>query len=281
MAHAPHSGYAYPERQLFYQDLVDFVHKQSSHGPKMVCGDFNARLYQRLEGEEDVIGPYVYENVHANITTESNRHLLVETCVNASLFVANSFVNEPPESVVTCYNIGYHPRAAITWESHSQIDFILCDNDHQQCIRSVKSYPCVPLASHHFLLEAVLEIQVERNSPKTKNNWHDVSALQDPSTSKEFAEVFNKHMEIIPQINENRVKDNVDQLCEKMVTCFQQTASEVLPKQVLQRKQPWISANTLQLLQRRQDTRIDGNFTEEKYWQAKSKNQLRVTGVLG
>ena len=61
-AYAPHTGYDFSDRQIFFFALAEFVNKQSAHGPKLICGDFNARLFTQLPGEEDVIGPYVYEN---------------------------------------------------------------------------------------------------------------------------------------------------------------------------------------------------------------------------
>ena len=51
-AYAPHSGYPFPDRQQFYSQLVDFVRNVGTHGAKLICGDFNARLTRRLPGEE-------------------------------------------------------------------------------------------------------------------------------------------------------------------------------------------------------------------------------------
>ena len=68
-AYASHSGYAYPDRQSFYHDLGDFVNNVSAHGPKFILGDFNARLYRRLPGEEDFIGPHLFQTEEATITS--------------------------------------------------------------------------------------------------------------------------------------------------------------------------------------------------------------------
>ena len=77
-AYAPHSGYDFVDRQSFFYSLAEFVHKQSVHGPKLVCGDLNARLFRQLPGEENLIGPHVFENKTANISPCANRHLFVE-----------------------------------------------------------------------------------------------------------------------------------------------------------------------------------------------------------
>ena len=59
-AYAPQSGRHYDERQEFFQNLASFVKSTSSHGPKIICGDFNARLYRRLPGEEEIMGQYIF-----------------------------------------------------------------------------------------------------------------------------------------------------------------------------------------------------------------------------
>ena len=95
--YAPHSGKPYDERQRFYHELGVFVNKTTAHGPKFVLGDFNARLYRRLPGEEDLIGDAIFTNTAATIPDDANRHLLVELCESAGLIVANTFNNSPED----------------------------------------------------------------------------------------------------------------------------------------------------------------------------------------
>ena len=128
-AYAPHTGYDFSDRQHFFHALAEFVNKQSAHGPKLICGDFNARLFRQLFGEEDVIGPYVYENQGAQIKVTANRHLLVELCVIVGMLVTNSFCVAPKHQKASCYNIGHKPSDPISWASHSEIDFVLCTED--------------------------------------------------------------------------------------------------------------------------------------------------------
>ena len=57
--YAPQSGRPYCERQLFYAELAQFVERTSSHGPKVICGDMNSRLYRgavigRVRSEEEL-----------------------------------------------------------------------------------------------------------------------------------------------------------------------------------------------------------------------------------
>ena len=126
-AYAPHSGYDFADRQSFFHSLSEFVHKQSVHGPKLVFGDLNARLFRQLPGEEHLIGPYVFENRVAKISPCANRHLLVEFCTDVGMTVMNSFCDVPFDQKVSCYSIGHKPTDVISWASHSEIDFVLCE----------------------------------------------------------------------------------------------------------------------------------------------------------
>ena len=52
-AYAPHGGYAEDVRQDFFSSLSGFFQRQTCNGPKVVCGDLNARLHRVCGGEED------------------------------------------------------------------------------------------------------------------------------------------------------------------------------------------------------------------------------------
>ena len=155
--------YDLSERQEFFHSLAEFVQKQSAHGPKLVLGDFNARLVKQLFGEDDIIGLHIFENLGAHIDATSNRHLLVEFCVNMGMVVANSFCDVPKREKVSCYMIGYQPTKPISWLSHSEIDFALCTKEWYHIIRDVRTNLSLPLVSHHFLLEVVLDVQVPKS----------------------------------------------------------------------------------------------------------------------
>ena len=49
--YAPHSGYPLEDRVRFFSDLQAFTRNISVHGPKLILGDLNARIYRRLPGE--------------------------------------------------------------------------------------------------------------------------------------------------------------------------------------------------------------------------------------
>ena len=119
-AYAPQSGLDYEKRQAFHYELQDLIRATTAHSTTMAFGDFNAQLLRRGPGEEDMIGPHVFKNLHGNPNHDerhngnanaqlSNRQLLLETCVAYDLAIANSFFDHPDSMKVTCRNLGVNP----------------------------------------------------------------------------------------------------------------------------------------------------------------------------
>ena len=114
-AYAPQSGRPFEERFSFFQDLLHFWKSISSHGPKFLLGDFNARLYQQFAGEEEIFGSFYVKNQRQQtLSAELNRFLLVEFCVSCDLQIGNTFFDLPLENLVIYRTPGTNPLIAIT-----------------------------------------------------------------------------------------------------------------------------------------------------------------------
>jgi hypothetical protein len=113
-AYAPHSGYPFAVRQKFFQDLGHLFGSFPSHGPRLLYGDLNAKLYQRAAGEEHIIGPYIFETPGVPLTADMNRHLLIEMCEANELVIGNTSFELPAERLVTNYNVGYSADSPIS-----------------------------------------------------------------------------------------------------------------------------------------------------------------------
>ena len=89
LAYAPHGGHEYCLRRSFYEELSNFLHKSKGYGPTILLGDMNARFHRQADGEEDVIGPYVFGNQNAEFDPLTSRSLLFELCCEHCVQVAN------------------------------------------------------------------------------------------------------------------------------------------------------------------------------------------------
>ena len=123
--YAPHSKKPYDVRKKFYNDLLSNWKVSTSHTSTMVLGDFNAKLFHRLPGEEDILGSFVFASPFSVDLASSNRELLLEACVAMSAVVGNTFFENSEEHLVTYYVPGTNPKDAINPKGFSHIDFCL------------------------------------------------------------------------------------------------------------------------------------------------------------
>ena len=110
------------------------------HGPKFIIGDLNSRLYHRLPDEEDIIGPYVFQNDIMKLRADMNRFLLLETYEACNLIVANSFLDRTDEKKVTYREWGVSPLAAIRSDQFTELDIVLIDRARFSHIIDISSH---------------------------------------------------------------------------------------------------------------------------------------------
>ena len=102
-AYAPHGGYSYDTRQMFFSQLGQVLDDTNSFGLKLVVGDLNSRIHRCCHGEEDLFGQYCFGKACYNPGShpEYNREFLLEMCVANGLCVANTFLDIATEHQVT------------------------------------------------------------------------------------------------------------------------------------------------------------------------------------
>eukprot|EP00959_Pyramimonas_sp_CCMP1952_P107809 2254228-Pyramimonas_sp.AAC.1 len=114
---APHSGCDYADRKQFYDELGNHIRPATTHSAIVVTGDFNAKLLYVGAGEGGIIGPHVPRRSLGGTCESgakgnqlSNRHIMVECCVQRDLAVANTCFDNPDDMKVTCRSIGANPK---------------------------------------------------------------------------------------------------------------------------------------------------------------------------
>ena len=260
-AYAPHSGKDFLKRQSFFNELSDFVRKLSAHGPKLIMGDMNARLHEQFVGESLVVGPHVFASPGSDCKPDANRHLLVEACTQFDMCLANTFFELPLESLATCYNVGRVAGEAVNLHTHSQIDFLVCEQNWLHNVRDVRSFTNAPLSSHHFLLHAVLHMEMEKCAAEQKIN-PDLRMLMEPCTRRSFAQCFSHAQEQYEEAAPDHGDVNV--AWSRMVDGFRQAEQTTLTMEGRRPTRPWTSSCTLNLVARRREARRQGDPLEEK-----------------
>ena len=94
-AYAPHAGIAQLTKGKFYANLTNTIEESTKDGMLIIAGDFNAKLYDRTEGEHEVIGDTIYlksRDAFLNMSedTKDNRPRFGEPCIVNELTPLNT-----------------------------------------------------------------------------------------------------------------------------------------------------------------------------------------------
>ncbi len=165
-AYAPHSGYPCEIRKAFFDNFGTAWPRPTAHTDTVAFGDFNAKLFGQLPGDEDVIGRFVFKSpLRADLAT-TNRELLLETCRALGCVVANTFFEHDQDKLVTYCSPGVAPTDRISAETFAQIDHCVCEPRAAERIEDIWSDRASSLQTRHFLLQAHLKVSFATTTAK-------------------------------------------------------------------------------------------------------------------
>ena len=214
---------------------------------------FNARLHRRFPREERIIGDHVFGNPEAESNPAANRALLVDLCISQKLLVGNTFFEKPPEQQITCYNVGAERYSPADPKNFGQIYFALISQAWSHKLLDVTSDRTRALASHHFILHASLDLQVDKQRKRQKQPRMNFAALREESIAESFRETFHSEMASFGFAEDlNAYSNNVGM-------AMRAAATSTIPTIPLQPHKPWIAARTLDLIQRRNSMSSSGD----------------------
>lgn len=76
-----------------------------------------------------MLGPFVFGNPLAQPNATSNRAMLVELCPANKMMVGKTFLDEPAERQITCYDIGARPVGSPVHNLFRKLDIVLLSKD--------------------------------------------------------------------------------------------------------------------------------------------------------
>ena len=148
----------------------------------------------------------------------------------------------------------------LTADHFGQIDFVLVQCAWMNTISHVYSDMSLVLASHHFVVIADLQVAVSKNVQKHARQPHFcISGLHDEEIANRFAALFDDNM-----AGHEKHDNSPDALLHAISNAFRDAAESCLPRRAKVAKRPWISTNTLELLEKRDVARTRGDTTGER-----------------
>ena len=255
--YAPPNPKPTPEKLQFYSTLDDEYRRCNANAGKIIFGDLNARMGHQCMGEDHILGKHGWGRRAVAQVDTPNRDLLMEFCGGLDLVVANSFFNAPLEEKVTYMEPGATFNGQINELQYNILDLLLCNSSVFAQVKDLRSHRQIPLATDHYLVTCTLAHPP--GEVRQKSHQHACrEALRDQSVRLHYAETFMEIFEDFPTIPKT---------IESMWRQGEQAAlaaTSVFPQMPAERKQPWISQNTLELIDKRTQARLANNTEEEK-----------------
>ena len=262
-AYAPQSKRPYEERKHFHHELQDVYRSRRAHGMSMVLGDLNARIHNTTPDEAGVLGPFVFGNPAKVHSPTGNRELMIETCRTFGLVAANTRKQQPPERLVTYFDLAANPASALNYKNFAQLDYVLVPSEWENAVHQTYSDRTAALASHHFLLRISLDAKVEKTRRAQKTERPDVASLRDKPVAALFAKRFAEKGRALLPTRPDSDAGSPQVLSEVVQEAFG-AAAATLPSYRSVPAKPWISSRTLALLDERDAARLARQWTREK-----------------
>ena len=242
------------ERQAYFQELSKFWSDTSCNGPKLIAGDFNSRLYARLPGEEQIIGPNIIAKPGKKLHAHMNRFQLLQLCHDANLQIMNTFTQHELPDLVTYHEIWFDKNSPVTASNHELLDLLLVPQAQSHRLTNLHSVNNSALKSHHYMVIADFDVDLNKASKACPGTTIDRSQLRQEDTKQ----LFITHVE---QEMSNSIANNcthtVDTFSDAWTHAFQVATKHALSTPIVQKKQPWISDRTLRYIMERIDAKAE------------------------
>ena len=121
-------------------------------------------------------------------------------------------------------------------------------------MHDVRSSRNIALQSHHFLVRSDVEIEIPKLQKENRQPHRSVAALQDSDVQQKFVQTF------VSACAKAIGRDSIaqitpDEAAQVMKRSFQEAEAAALPERKVKALRPWISDETLRLIEERDDAR--------------------------
>lgn len=239
----PTSGYSEEELEVVYEQIEEVLSYVKENETLIILGDWNAVVGEG--SDEEVIGRYGLGN-----RNEWGQRL-IDFCVERNLVIANTLFQQPLRRRYTWIQPGDVARY--------QIDYIILRKKHKRCIQQCKTYPGADICSDHNVVIMDFKLQGGRRTFRQRpasSRW-----AVDKLKMKENAEKYNCTIKQVLNQVEQPVLDTHHQW-ENLKNAIVTSAKVTLGYQKEQPRSPWISDDTIALMEVRRRHKRDKNRSE-------------------
>jgi hypothetical protein len=243
--YAPTTDADEEEVEDFYAAVQAILDDCPSKDIVMVAGDFNAKVGANTLDSE-VCGQYGLGELNGA------GERLLNFCYDNNMYITNTAFQ-------------HHARRRYTWQSpggrhKNQIDYILIERRWLRCVTNARAYPGIDCGSDHNLVGVTVKLRIKRDKQGIRRARLNLGALNDPATKTSYNLKVNNRFEALRMLEEERSP-------EEMYVAFKETiktvAEEVLGRERKRTIKPWISDETLGLMDKRRELKNGREVTED------------------
>ena len=229
-AYAPTDCSPEAAKDAFYQELHNLLRKANRADIVILAGDMNARIGRLSSSELHLGGRYGLDNCRSD-----NGERFLHLCADHNLYIAST-------------NFRHSSRHSATWRSSSstktwtQIDHIAISYRWRGSVQDCRLYWSTSLDSDHALVCARLSMMFG-GRPKRSGKRLNLAKLSDPATLADYQQALASHVPSRPPNDGNTYWSQILEAMKKA-----SLSSCGLTKRTTK---PWVSADTLRLLDAR------------------------------
>ena len=244
----------------------------------MIAGDFNTRLVERLPGEETHIGPFIYSDGIKNIEMLSpkqleNRIMFMDFIQEHNFIAQNTWFEKPMPSLATYRRLDVPSFTdEVDLNKFAQMDFILINNKWKNSVKDVYTTLDQPILSDHKLLICCMTQKLAQSKKNTKQSSK--YRTPDDDQKKHYNErIMEYFMKAEGRVNERdgESEDPFIALAKTLLDAAH-TALTPVPEQ---QKKPYISEQSWDLIQRKEEAIKNGDTDEAKQLTKQVRQQVR------
>jgi hypothetical protein len=267
VAYAPTEDADDDVKEEYYNQLEAISAAVPPHDICILLTDANATI-----GEDArTTWPGTVGNVHIEPTTNNNGSRLLDMCQTNGLCVTDSWFPRRRIHHWTWYSNDGHTRKAL--------DHIAVSRRWRSSVTNCKVFRGAHLGNtDHRLLVMTMRVRLKAGQTKKRDIRFDTTKLKDPEIAENFSvEIANRYTVLA-----NFDRENWDTFKSEI----QKAATTILRKEKAPPRRPWISPESLDLVEKRRKAKLDGNIQEyrrlnrlrnlslkddrERYWSEKA-----------
>ena len=250
--YAPTTNHDDEEVEKFYDDIENVMKYAKSGEINIVMGDLNAKVGEQQE--------YPVSGKFGLGDRNDRGQRLVEFCWTSKLAITNTLFEHPNRRLNTWKSLG---------DIHcNQIDYIMINQRYRSSVKKVRTYPGADIGSDHNPVIMTLTVKLKQPKRRKMNAQLDMNMLNDTKIRNNYNIAVQNRYQVLMNEGTPQTQDDTEKQWTALKESMTKAATEVLPKKKRVQKQPWMTEEILEKMEKR---KIAKSLDPEKYNQLKKE----------